>query len=80
MSEPKWLDYAGQTTDELLALAGEYRIDSLVCAFDEALGRKELAFGMDGLTPEERVVLAAEALEREVNNGGFDQLFVNVSN
>jgi hypothetical protein len=79
MSEPKWLDYAGQTTDQLLALAGEYRVDSLVCAFEEALAHKELAFGIGGLSAEERVVLAVEALEREVNNGGFDQLFTNRS-
>ena len=34
---------------------------------------------MRSLTDEERVVLAVEALEREVNNGGYDQFFVNSS-
>lgn len=32
------------------------------------------------LTPTERVVLAVEAMEREVNNGGFNQFFYNSSN
>jgi hypothetical protein len=73
MGEAKWLDgYSGQTTDELIALEGEYRTDSLVLAFEQALMAK------DELTDEERVVLAVEALEREVNNGGYDQLFLNV--
>jgi hypothetical protein len=36
-----WLDeYSGQTVDELLALEGEYRLDSLVLAFEQALDQK----------------------------------------
>ena len=36
-----WFEgYQDQTTDELLALEGRYRIDSLVVAFEEALQRK----------------------------------------
>lgn len=74
MAEPAWLDgYAGQTTDELLALEGKYRTDSIVLAFEEALQQKEPA----ELNEEERVVLAVEALEREINNGGYDQFFCN---
>ena len=34
---------------------------------------------MQSLTAEERIVLAVEALEREVNNGGYDQFFANSS-
>jgi hypothetical protein len=32
-----------------------------------------------GLTDAERVVMAVEAMEREVNNGGWEQFFVNSS-
>jgi hypothetical protein len=73
-----WFDgYSGQTTSELLALAGDYRIDSLVLAFEEALDRRSMT---SELTPQERLVLAIEALEREVNNGGYAQFFANSSN
>lgn len=80
MSDLKWLaGYSGQSTDELIGLQGEYRSDSLVVAFEEALDQKCGRCGLDGLTDEERVVLAVEALEREVNNGGYDQFFTNTS-
>ena len=65
--------YDNQTTDELLALAGRYRIDSLVLAFEQAIERK------DSPSMEERYVLAIEAMEREVNNGGYAQFFLNSS-
>jgi hypothetical protein len=71
MTDPFLQSYAGQTTDQLLALEGAYRIDSLVLAFEEGLQRKER------LSDEESVVLAVEALEREVNNGGYVQYFTN---
>jgi hypothetical protein len=77
---PKWLDeYSGQSADQLLSLEGKYRIDSLVLAFEQAIGQKAQRGGVQNLTDEERVVLAVEALEREVNNGGYDQFFVNSS-
>jgi hypothetical protein len=77
---PKWLDgYSGQNVKELLSLEGEYRTDSLVLAFEQAIGQKAGREGMQSLTDEERIVLAVEALEREVNNGGYDQFFVNSS-
>lgn len=80
MSKEKWLDaYAGQTTDELIALQGEYRTDSLVLAFEQALDQKAERVGREGLTREELVILAIEALEREVNNGGYNQFFINSS-
>lgn len=80
MGELKWLDgYSGQTTDELIALEDEYRTDSLVLAFEQALEQKAERVGQENLTEEEHVVLAIEALEREVNNGGYDQLFINSS-
>lgn len=81
MTELKWLEeYAGQTTGELISLESEYRADSLVLAFEQALEHKAAKAGMDGLSDEECVVLAIEALEREVNNGGYEQFFFNSSN
>lgn len=80
MGELKWLDeYSGQSTDELIALEGEYRTDSLVLAFEQAIDQKAVRVGDNNLTDEERLVLAVEALEREVNNGGYAQFFVNSS-
>jgi hypothetical protein len=80
MGEEKWLDgYSGQTTDELIRLQGEYRADSIVLAFEEGLDQKAGRIGQDRLTAEEKVVLAIEALEREVNNGGYGQFFINSS-
>ena len=78
MPDLKWLDsYSGQTINELLALEGECRIDSLVLAFEEALDQKAARNGGGSLTSEERVVLAIEALEREVNDGGYRLFFEN---
>jgi hypothetical protein len=68
--------YSGQTTDELLALVDNYRVDSIVLAFEEALLHKPTA----DLSREEKYVLAVAALEREVNNGGYLQFFTNPSN
>ena len=75
-----WLDgYSGQSIEELLALEGTYRIDSLVLVFEEGIGQKLKRHGGQTPTDEERIVLAVEALEREVNNGGYDQFFTNSS-
>jgi hypothetical protein len=77
MVDGKWLDgYSGQSVDELLKLEGEFRTDSIVAAFEQAIDQKALG-GSENLSNEERAVLAVEALEREVNNGGFDQFFIN---
>ena len=65
--------YGGQSTEELLALAGKYRIDSLVLAFEQAIQQKAAP------SKEESYVLAVEGLEREVNNGGYRQFFDNSS-
>lgn len=73
MSDQFLKSYGGQSTDELLALEGRYRIDSLVLAFEQAIEAKAEA------SQDERVVLAVEAMEREVNNGGFSQFFLNSS-
>ena len=75
-----WLvAYEGQTTDELLALEGQYRVDSLIVAFEQALDQKAARLGEAALAPEEQLILAVEALEREVNNGGYSQFFQNSS-
>jgi hypothetical protein len=63
----------------LIALAAEYRIDSLLVALEEALNQKAAEVGELDLSDEERIVLAVEALEREVSNGGFGQFFANAS-
>jgi hypothetical protein len=80
MTEPAFLEeYGGQSLDELIAMEATHRIDSLVLAIESALDRKAVDRGAAALSPEERVVLAVEALEREVNNGGYDQFFLNSS-
>jgi len=78
MPELTWLDgYSGETVEQLLALEGTHRIDSLVLAFEQAIDQKAAREGSGSLTVEEQTVSAVEALEREVNNGGYHQFFVN---
>jgi len=80
MPDLRWLEgYSGESAVELIALEGKCRIDSLVFAFEQAMNQKAARVGKDRLTPEERIVLAIESLEREVNNGGYDQFFANSS-
>ncbi len=81
MTELKFLEkYRAQSVDELIDMEKEHRIDSLVLAFEASLQRKEEVKGPNSLSDEERVILAIEALEREVNNGGYSQFFYNSSN
>jgi hypothetical protein len=48
MSDLKWLDAcSGQTVDQLLSLEGEYRLDSLVLAFEQALDQRIEREGSD---------------------------------
>ena len=80
MNNMAWLDgYSGQSTEELLCLEGKYRTDSIILAFEQALQQKAELRGKDSLSSEENVILAVEALEREVNNGGYGQFFINSS-
>ena len=75
MSDELWLAEVGdRNIDQVLELEGTHRIDSLVLAIETALMDRE------NLTPTERIVLAVEAMEREVGNGGFNQFFFNSSN
>ncbi len=66
--------YEGQSTEELLALEREYRVDSLVLAFEQAIQDKS----PESISTEESYVLAVEGLEREVNNGGSSGEFTPV--
>ena len=78
MPEPKWLEgYSGQSVDELVASASEYRIDSIVLAFEQAIQQTVDRDSLSQLTEAELTILAVEALEREVNNGGYHQFFLN---
>jgi len=80
MTQQPWHNYAGESADELFALATTHRADSLVVAFETALGQKAASLGISALSQAEADVLAIEALEREVNNGGYRQFFLNSSN
>jgi hypothetical protein len=74
------LEYTGQTTDEILACSETHDLVSLLFAFEWGLQAKARALGgEDKLNDEERLVLSVLALDREVNNGGFDQFFRNSS-
>jgi hypothetical protein len=70
--------YAGKSVDELLAMTNGNEID-FIQALEMAIQQKSERVGVDDLTEEEIIVLALEALEREVNNGGYSQFFVNSS-
>jgi hypothetical protein len=74
----RWLEsHEGRSTDELIELVGEYRVDSIVQAFAEALGQKVAVTGEAGLSTAERFVVAANELENEVNCDGYDGFFRN---
>jgi len=74
---PYLSEYAGQSIDELIALEGEYRLDSLVLAVEQAIGAKAWREGDAALSDAEGVVLAIRALQREMSNGGYWQFFVS---
>ena len=53
MSDLKLLsDYSGQTVEQLLSLEGEYRIDSLVLAFEQAVDQKAAREGASAVNVE----------------------------
>jgi len=80
MKDLEWLpEYSDQSVDEILALADLYRVDSLVVALEQAIDQKSARVGEQYLSQEERIILAIEALEGEVNNGGYSQFFTNSS-
>ena len=68
MSKPFLENYGGQTIQQLIAMKDSHRIDSLVLAVEQALGSKP-----EGeLSEPERVVLAVEAMERELYGAAAD--------
>ena len=75
-----FIEYSGETTSELLGYPARGQLDLLVRAFEEGLQRKVSRTGERALSKEERTVLAVRALDREVNNGGYEQFFRNSSN
>ncbi len=80
MSQLTWLEkYSNQSTDELLALEGKFRTDSIIAAFQEALDQKLEKEGKEALSEEEWTILAVEALENEVNNNGYSGFLTNYS-
>lgn len=75
-----WLDgYSGQTVDELLVYEQTDTPDSILFALEVAIQEKLDKGGRRNMTGVEWTILAVEALQREVNNGGFDQFFRNSS-
>jgi len=69
----------GKSVDELLAMTqGQNELEFLF-ALEMAIQQKEERVGYENLSAEEQIVLAIEALEREVNNGGYSQVFINSS-
>jgi hypothetical protein len=79
MTEKPFLqEYTGQSTAELIALEGEYRLDSIVLAFANGLEHKAQQIGFDALSFPEKAVYVIEEFERQFNSGGFSTLFQNV--
>ena len=76
---PALSQYDGQSLAEILALEDEYRLDSLVVTIEQALGVKAWREGDAALSGAEAIVLAVEALVREINNGGYWQFFAGSS-
>jgi hypothetical protein len=71
-----WLDgYAGQTLDELLLFDGTQSGTGILFAIEQAIQQKNAS----DTTGVERTVLSVLALNREVDNGGFDQFLFNPS-
>ena len=69
-------DLSNLSTEELIALESTSDVDTIVMAFEQALFKR---YDLDKLTRPEITILAVEALEREVNNGGYHQFFSNSS-
>ena len=69
---------SGKTVDGLIAAANGDEIE-LLFSIEIALQQKAEKHGEQALSSEERLYLAIEALEREVNNGGYSQFFLNSS-
>lgn len=71
--------YDGQSVGELIAMQDTHRIDSLLLAIEMGIEQTLTGRERADLSVPELTVLAVEALEREVNNGGYHQFFLNSS-
>ena len=71
--------YGGQTVEELIAMQDRYRIDSLLCALEMGIEQSLARRSLTDLSVPEWTLLAIEGLQREVNNGGYHQFFLNSS-
>jgi hypothetical protein len=69
----------GKTTDEILSHDGSNEVSKVLGALQYRIGQKADARGERSLTDTERKLLAANEVDAEVNNGGFDQYFSNSS-
>lgn len=69
----------GKSVDDLVALTNDKSECEFLFAIEMAIQQKEERVGDANLSPEERIVLAIESLEREVNNGGYNLFFINSS-
>ena len=61
---------------DILAISDDTKF---AISLGDAMFKRETEVGFDRLTGAERVALCVNALEREINNGGFDQFFFNSS-
>ncbi|ACG73323.1 hypothetical protein AnaeK_2095 [Anaeromyxobacter sp. K] len=64
-----------RSLDDIFKLRGE----DFVAALEERTSLRADRVGFDELSPSEAALLDVWALEAEVNNGGFDQYFLNAS-
>jgi hypothetical protein len=76
-----WYDggYSAESIDDFIALGNTYEPSSLLFPLEMAIDQKRGRVGLEGLTMAEQTILAVEALEREVNDGGYGQFFTNSS-
>jgi len=81
MEEKKIIDtYSGQSIQELIDLEKEHSIDSILSVIVSVLNKKKDSKGKNSLSKEELVILSVEALERNVNHGGYHYFFCTPSN
>ena len=75
-----WIDgYTGQTIDELLVFESTESVHWILFTIEDAIRKKLEAEGQFKMTGVMLMVLSVMALEREVNNGGYDQFLRNSS-
>lgn len=80
MGDLQWLPkYSGESLDQLLALTGQYRVDSILETIEMVIVHKAIRAGAEALAHEEEQILAVAALDREVQDGGYAQFFLNYS-